>query len=202
MNNFYTRLGNDNTERLTKAKELLNCTDSELPFLMGQLEVESQSFTRLRENLNYSSLSRINAVFPRVRGEATGAHIMNPSALGSLLYGDVCYSGYGGIQLTWKEIHDKFFKWDNRPFKDYGEPNTDKGLRDFWRTSAYYFGLMRPKLAELPLATMSVNAIATHYGRLINRGLNSSKRVIALENAERVKATKFWIKVCANASEK
>ena len=79
--------------------------------LMGQLAVESAGFSRLEENLNYTTAERIAAVWPRLVRRAASL-VRNPQALANSVYalkngngdeksGDGWrYRGRGLIQLT------------------------------------------------------------------------------------------------------
>lgn len=191
--NYFELLGVDDKERMLTAMKLLECTRDDLPFLLGQIDLESQNFKRMRENLSYSSVERIKEIFPRVASKVVQNHVRNPKMLGDLLYGDYKYCGYGGIQLTWATNHAEFFKWDNRPVGDYATTK-DGEVRDFWRTAAFYFSLMKPKLASLGVLR-TVNK-SFHFGRLINRGINSAKDRSPLHTVERLQSTRFWIKAC------
>lgn len=86
--------------------------------LMAQLAHESQGFTRLEENLNYTSDTRIALVWPRL---ASRAHelVRNPHALANAAYanrignGDEAagdgwrFRGRGIIQLTGRDNYRK-----------------------------------------------------------------------------------------------
>jgi putative chitinase len=84
---------------------------------LGQCSLESSSFTRLEENLFYTTPERVRAVFPsRVKSLADAARLTrNPQALANTVYagrlgnGDTAsgdgwrYRGRGLIQLTGKD---------------------------------------------------------------------------------------------------
>ena len=192
--NYFRSLDVSVKDCLVKAKSLLNCNSKELPYLLGQLEIESMGFTRMRENLYYSSVQRIVDTFPRVKALAGISHVRNPEALGELLYGKYEFRGYGGIQLTWEGNHNAFFDAYNRPHGDYKDGEGVAQVNDFWLTTAYYFTLMQTKLTDSDYN--NVTSCALKYGRLINRGINSKPNAITLDSVGRVRATKQWIGVC------
>lgn len=190
--NYFKDIPNKPT---TKAKlqyimGLLGCDLEQLPYLMGQIEVESQGFTRMYESLYYTSAARIKAVFPRLKWSCT-EYVRNAVKLGDALYGDYMHRGYGALQLTWGDAHSKYFASEGRPPRDYKSEGAD-AVGDFYRTAGYYFNMMKPKLAY----QSTIEARATMYGRLINRGINSNKNLIPLHNEERIAATRNWISIC------
>lgn len=85
--------------------------------IMAQTAHESQGFTRRVENLNYSSVDRLNAIFPRhFRNNPTASRFVNnPEALANRVYGGRMgngpestgdgfrYRGRGFIQLTGRD---------------------------------------------------------------------------------------------------
>lgn len=89
--------------------------------LMAQLAYESAYFTRLEENLHYSSGKRIALVWPRLRPRAAEL-AGHPEALANAAYGGKLgngdeasgdgwrYRGRGLIQLTGRENYRRFGK--------------------------------------------------------------------------------------------
>ena len=89
-------------------------TPQRVAHLMAQLAYESANFTRLEENLNYSSAARIALVWPRLAKRA-GVLVNNPEALANAAYANRCgngdeasgdgwrFRGRGLIQLTFRD---------------------------------------------------------------------------------------------------
>jgi putative chitinase len=91
-------------------------TPARIGAFLGQCALESAAFTRLEENLHYTTPERIRAVFPsRVKSLADAARLTrNPQALANVVYagrlgnGDELsgdgwrYRGRGLVQLTGK----------------------------------------------------------------------------------------------------
>jgi putative chitinase len=87
---------------------------------LAQAHYESQGFTRLVENLNYTSAERLMAVFPsKIRSvDEASRFIMNPSALANYVYGNrmgntmpndgYMYRGRGVLQLTGRTNYNLF----------------------------------------------------------------------------------------------
>lgn len=85
--------------------------------IMAQTAHESQGFTRRVENLNYTSVNRLNEVFPRYfrNNPTANRFVNNPEALGNRVYGGRLgngdeasgdgfrYRGRGFIQLTGRD---------------------------------------------------------------------------------------------------
>lgn len=62
-------------------------TDERVAAFLAQCMVESQAFTRLEENLFYTTPSRINAVFGAVRSDEEAAlYVRNPQRLANKVY--------------------------------------------------------------------------------------------------------------------
>lgn len=92
-------------------------TPARIAAFIGQCAMESAGFTRLEENLNYTTPERIRAVFPsRVKSLADAARLTrNPKGLANVVYagrlgnGDEAsgdgwrYRGRGLIQLTGRD---------------------------------------------------------------------------------------------------
>ncbi len=88
----------------------------------GQVGIESKMLTKVAEDLNYKTPSRLDAMFSAVKGEADAAALIRrgPQAIGTRVYagrlgnGDEAsgdgwrYRGLGLIQLTGKENQAKF----------------------------------------------------------------------------------------------
>lgn len=64
-------------------------TDADTPYALGQIAVETQGFTRLEENLTYTTTARLRAVWPgRFKSDAAAApYVRNPQKLANLVYG-------------------------------------------------------------------------------------------------------------------
>lgn len=64
-------------------------TDDDVPFFFGQIATETGGFTKLEENLTYTSIKRLRQVWPaRFPSDAAAApYIRNPQALANLTYG-------------------------------------------------------------------------------------------------------------------
>ena len=84
--------------------------------LLGNIKVES-NFIPKAENMNYSSVSRLKAVFPSKFKGMTDLQIKkyvnNPQLLGDLVYnafGGYKYRGRGYIQLTGKDNYSTYGK--------------------------------------------------------------------------------------------
>ncbi len=89
--------------------------------LIGQLMVESISFTHTEESLYYTTLARIEAVFSKTRGKNRKDLVRNPKGLANFVYagrngngteasGDGWnYRGSGWIQTTGKNNFQKVF---------------------------------------------------------------------------------------------
>jgi predicted chitinase len=81
-------------------------------WMLGRMAVETQGFTRLEENLYYTSTKRLRQVWPsRFKSDAAAApYVRNPSALANLVYGGRLgnvglndgwnYRGSGDLQTT------------------------------------------------------------------------------------------------------
>ncbi len=103
-------------------------TPTRLRYFIAQCAHESQGFSRLEENLNYSKASRIRAVWPsRFKSEADAAlYVNNPMDLANRVYanrygnGDESsgdgwlYRGRGWIGLTFAANYLRFFKWEDK----------------------------------------------------------------------------------------
>lgn len=85
---------------------------------LAQLGVESNRFTRFEENLNYTTVARLRAVYPSkfpiiMLDSAVKEYLRDPEKLANYVYADRYgntaagdgwkYRGRGPIQLTWKD---------------------------------------------------------------------------------------------------
>lgn len=62
-------------------------TDERQAAFLAQAMIESQEFTRLEENLFYTTPARINAIFSAVKSDAEAAlYVRNPKALANKVY--------------------------------------------------------------------------------------------------------------------
>lgn len=64
-------------------------TDADTPYTLGQIAVETQGFTRLEENLTYTTVARLRAVWPsRFKSNAAALpYVRNPQKLANRVYG-------------------------------------------------------------------------------------------------------------------
>lgn len=146
----------------TQAREFAHLLDEVLPrynitsparvaAFIAQAAHESAGFTRLEENLYYTSPERILAVFPsRVRGYADAAKLVhNPQALASRVYanrlgnGDEAsgdgwwFRGRGLFQLTGRENYTAAARAIGRPY--IAQPELVGEPLDAVLTAAWYW---------------------------------------------------------------
>jgi hypothetical protein len=183
------------TSKINAVMSMLNCDIKTLPYLLGQISVESSGFSTMRENMNYSKVETIAKIFPRLlkTNADLSCFVKNPTKLGNACYGKYEYRGYGGIQLTGLDNQNKFFEANNRPhgdYKDYNSPISER-LSDFYLTSGFYYNMMRDKI----IITPDIKTNALLFSRLVNRGVNSKPSAKPLHAEERYEQTLNWIKI-------
>ena len=98
--------------------------ESEVAMFLAQTGYETQQFTRLKENMNYSSVDRLLAVFPKyfkaMPRQAISLYVGNPEKVGNLVYANRMgngdeksgdgykFRGRGLMHLTGKHNYAKF----------------------------------------------------------------------------------------------
>lgn len=132
----------------------INTRDRKAAFL-GQVGIESQMLTKVRENMNYRTPSRLDEMFSAVRGDADAAALIakGPNAIANRVYanrmgnGDEAsgdgarYMGAGLIQLTGKDNQSAFASFVKVPLADVsGYLLTPAGAS---RSAAWYFATLR-----------------------------------------------------------
>lgn len=119
---------------------------------IGQCAVESSDFTRLDENLYYTSIERLRSVYPSsITSDAMAQGLLrNPQALANKVYagkggngnemsGDGWrYRGRGMIQLTLKSNYSRAAYECQRPYVD--QPDLVAQPLDAAITAAWYWG--------------------------------------------------------------
>lgn len=178
---------------LTVAHVLANCA------------VESQNFTRVRENLNYRSAARIREIFGKNKGIYTlsGAQVEalvnNPEALANVVYADSNRSinhklgnrnpgdgwkfhGWGWPQLTGRDVIKSFGRYVNMS-TDEVLARTDpdiNALAALWFATVYKRGFIEAAQSDNVLRTRQIwNGGETGLDEVRNK-LNSIKRVMNL----------------------
>jgi putative chitinase len=125
-------------------------TPTRLRYFIAQCAHESQGFSRLEENLNYSTASRIRAVWPsRFKSEAEANRYTNrPIELANRVYanrygnrdessGDGWkFRGRGWIGLTFAENYVRFFKWCG--LETYHDPDFVSTVDGATKSAAWY----------------------------------------------------------------
>lgn len=127
-------------------------TPQRIAGLIGQLRVESANFTRLEENLFYTTPARLRAVWPSRFGPGKanpGAYVRNPERLANLVYagkigngpeasGDGWrFRGRGLKQLTGRANYAAAARGTGRPYLD--QPGLVRLPLDAALTAAWFF---------------------------------------------------------------
>ncbi len=171
--------GNFGPQTLSAAAKYFNLTDAKAAHFFGQCHHESGGFKRFVENLNYSSASRIRAVWPSrfPTDESAAPYVRNPEALANKVYGGRMgntepgdgwnFRGHGPIQLTGRGMFEAFSESDPKYHLALSMP--ELVATDYAFDSAYWYFDMK-KL--WPIAKNVNEGTMMTITRAINGGLH------------------------------
>lgn len=135
-----------------KMKDLWGLNNAQISNLLGQVYVESQEFTKSRENLNYSAQGLMNTFgkyFANI--EEARLYERRPEKIANRVYANRMgnrneasgdgwkHRGFGGLQLTGVRNQHAFSDW----IKDPNIKTTPSLIADkyFWETAIFYFAV-------------------------------------------------------------